>query len=427
MVLLCIILLFPYWALSIVMLWAAATLTLTIGIKGVGFIAQIAHTPPAPPSQTRGFRLPQVSVMVPLLHEQEIAGALIKRLEKLTYSKSLLEIVLVLEASDTITRATISRTQLPDWIRVIEVPVAKGLTTKLRALNYALDFCRGSIVGVWDAEDVHKPDQIEKVVTHFDQSPDNVVCLQGVLDFYNPSENWISRCFTIEYATWWRVVLPGIAKLGFVIPLGGTTLFFKRNALEQLGRWDAHNVTKDADLGVRLARHSYVTELIPTVTYEEENCRPWRWVRQRSRWLKGFIITYCVHMRDPKRLMRDLGFKRIMGLQMIFLATFSQFAFAPVLWSFWITIFGYTHPIQNVLDETAILALILLFFIAEILTIAMSMTAVCAPNRRHLMKWVLTMPLYFTLGTLASYKALYEMIVTPFYWDKTEHGVSKSN
>ena len=427
MVLLCIILLFPYWALSIVMLWAAATLTLTIGIKGVGFIAQIAHTPPAPPSQTRGFRLPQVSVMVPLLHEQEIAGALIKRLEKLTYSKSLLEIVLVLEASDTITRATISRTQLPDWIRVVEVPVAKGLTTKLRALNYALDFCRGSIVGVWDAEDAHKPDQIEKVVTRFDQSPDNVVCLQGVLDFYNPSENWISRCFTIEYATWWRVVLPGIAKLGFVIPLGGTTLFFKRNALEQLGRWDAHNVTKDADLGVRLARHSYVTELIPTVTYEEENCRPWRWVRQRSRWLKGFIITYCVHMRDPKRLMRDLGFKRIMGLQMIFLATFSQFAFAPVLWSFWITIFGYTHPIQNVLDETAILALILLFFIAEILTIAMSMTAVCAPNRRHLMKWVLTMPLYFTLGTLASYKALYEMIVTPFYWDKTEHGVSKSN
>ena len=287
------------------MLWAAATLTLTIGIKGVGFIAQIAHTPPAPPSQTRGFRLPQVSVMVPLLHEQEIAGALIKRLEKLTYSKSLLEIVLVLEASDTITHATISRTQLPDWIRVIEVPVAKGLTTKLRALNYALDFCRGSIVGVWDAEDAHKPDQIEKVVTRFDQSPDNVVCLQGVLDFYNPSENWISRCFTIEYATWWRVVLPGIANLGFVIPLGGITLFFKRNALEQLGRWDAHNVTKDADLGVRLARHSYVTELIPTVTYEEENCQPWHWVRQR-----------------------------FMGLQMIFLATFSQFAFTPVLWSF---------------------------------------------------------------------------------------------
>jgi cellulose synthase/poly-beta-1,6-N-acetylglucosamine synthase-like glycosyltransferase len=298
MVLLCIIMLFPYWALSIVMLWAAATLTLTIGIKGVGFIAQITHTPPALPPQTRGFRLPQVSVMVPLLHEQEIAGALIKRLEKLTYPKSLLDIVLVLEASDTITRATISRTQLPGWIRVVEVPDSKGLTTKPRALNYALDFCRGSIVGVWDAEDAPEPDQIEKVVTRFDQSPDNVVCLQGILDFYNPRENWISRCFIIDYATWWRVVLPGIAKLEFVIPLGGTTLFFKRNALEQLGRWDAHNVTEDADLGVRLARHGYVTELIPTVTYEEANCRPWRWVRQRSRWLKGFMITYCVHMKN---------------------------------------------------------------------------------------------------------------------------------
>ena len=185
-------------------------------------------------------------------------------------------------------------------------------------MNYALDFCRGTIIGVWDAEDAPEPDQIEKVAARFNEAAPNVVCLQGMLDYYNARQNWISRCFTIEYATWWRVVLPGMARLGFVIPLGGTTLFFRRKALEKLGRWDAHNVTEDADLGVRLARHGYVTELIPTVTYEEANCRPWRWVRQRSRWLKGFMITYIVHMRDPAQLLRDLGFKRFMGLQMIF-------------------------------------------------------------------------------------------------------------
>jgi cellulose synthase/poly-beta-1,6-N-acetylglucosamine synthase-like glycosyltransferase len=300
--------------------------------------------------------------MIPLFHEPEIADALIKRLENLTYPKPLLDIILVLEAADEVTRTAIERTQLPSWIKVVVVPDAKGLTTKPRAMNYALDFCRGTIIGVWDAEDAPEPDQIEKVAARFNEAAPNVVCLQGMLDYYNARQNWISRFFTIEYATWWRVVLPGMARLGFVIPLGGTTLFFRRNALEKLGRWDAHNVTEDADLGVRLARHGYVTELIPTVTYEEANCRRWRWVRQRSRWLKGFMITYIVHMRDPAQLLRDLGFKRFMGLQMIFLATFSQFLFAPVLWSFWITIFGYHHPIQNVLGDSTIQVLILLFF-----------------------------------------------------------------
>jgi cellulose synthase/poly-beta-1,6-N-acetylglucosamine synthase-like glycosyltransferase len=189
-----------------------------------------------------------------------------------------------------------------------------------------------------------------------------------------------------------------------------------------LGRWDAHNVTEDADLGGYLACHGYVTELIPTVTYEETNCQPWRWVRQRSRWLNRFMITYIVHIRDPAQLLRDLGFKRFMCLQMTFLTTFSQFLFAPVLWSFWITIFGSHHPIQNVLGDSTIQALILLFLFSEILT--MSMTAVISPNRHHLLKRVVTMPLYFTPGPLASYKALCKLIVTPFYWDKTKQGLS---
>ena len=416
----------PHWILVAATLWAALTLLLTVAIKGAGFIAQLLHKSPqlstVLPLAQADFHLPRISMMVPLLHEKNIAGALIQRLEKLSYPKSLLEVLLVLEESDTITRKTLASTKLPPWISVIEVPDAGGITTKPRAMNYALDFCRGSIIGVWDAEDAPETDQLEKVVMRFKDAPENVVCLQGMLDYYNPRQNWISRCFTIEYATWWRLVLPGIAKLGMVIPLGGTTLFFKRAALEKLGRWDAHNVTEDADLGVRLARRGYVTELIPTVTFEEANCRPWRWVRQRSRWLKGFMITYFVHMRHPIQLIRDLGFKRFMGLQMVFLATFSQFTLAPVLWSFWITFFGISHPVHEQLGDTATLALVMLFFTSEILNITMAMVAVSGPHHRHLMKWVITTPFYFTLGALAAYKAIYEMIVTPFYWDKTEHG-----
>lgn len=422
------LLLAPAWTVTVAVLWAVLTLAMTTGLKAAAFAAQLTQ----PSAVRRGrsdistakFRLPRVSVLVPLLKEKEIAGQLIARLSRLTYPKFLLNVVLVLEEGDETTRQTIAETELPEWMSVIEVPGAGSLTTKPRALNYALDFCRGSIIGVWDAEDWPEADQIERVVTRFNGAPENVVCLQGILDYYNSRTNWLSRCFTIEYATWWRVMLPGVAKLGFVLPLGGTTLFFKRDALEQLGGWDAHNVTEDADLGVRLARHGYKTELIHTVTHEEATSRVWPWVRQRSRWLKGFMITYFVHMRRPAALLRDLGWKRFLGVQTLFLATVSQFAAAPLLWSFWLTFAGVTHPVELTLGAQAVWGFVALFVFSEALSLAMGVYAVSGRPHRHLLAYVPTMTLYFTLGALAAYKALWEMIRAPFFWDKTQHGVS---
>jgi len=419
----------PAWTFTIAILLAFATLCMATCLKGAAFVSQICSVarrppPPAATAPNPAFRLPKVSVLVPLLKEKEIADVLIKRLERLTYPKSLLNVVLVLEQGDALTKQTIARTVLPPWITVIEVPQAGKLTTKPRALNYAMDFCVGSIIGVWDAEDAPEPDQIERVVQRFQVAPRNVACLQGILDYYNASTNWISRCFTIEYATWWRMILPGIARLGLVIPLGGTTLFFRRDILEELCGWDAHNVTEDADLGIRLARHGYVTELLDTVTLEEANCRAWPWVKQRSRWLKGFLITWCVHMRTPRRLLHDLGMMRFLGVQTLFLATFMQFACAPLLWTFWLTLFGLPHPVEITLGAPVMWGMIYVFILSELLSLTVSMIAVSGPKHRHLMAWVLTTPFYFPMGVLAAFKALHEFVVSPFYWDKTQHGIT---
>ncbi len=422
------LLLAPLWTITAVTMLAFVTLLMSTTLKLAACLAQLCSTGQQgdikTPAKSGAFPLPRVSVLVPLLKENEIAGKLVQRLTRLTYPKSLLEVVLVLEADDTITRETIARSQLPQWISVIEVPSANGLTTKPRALNYALDFCRGSIIGVWDAEDAPEPDQIEKVVTRFHHAPENVACLQGVLDYYNSKTNWISRCFTIEYATWWRVILPGVARLGLVIPLGGTTLFFRRSILEKLSGWDAHNVTEDADLGIRLARHGYKTELIPTVTFEEANCRAWPWMKQRSRWLKGFLITWLVHMRSPRELMRDLGFLRFMGVQTLLLATFVQFTCAPLMWSFWITLAGYQHPVELTLGASMAQTMAIVFVLSEVICLFISMLAVSNSNHRHLLLYVLTLPFYFPMAAVSAYKALKEMIQEPFYWDKTEHGIA---
>ncbi|MEM6372779.1 MAG: glycosyltransferase [Pseudomonadota bacterium] len=416
---------FPLWCLSLLIGFAVLTLIMTTTLKALALFARIFHRVPAdvePLTRAPPPRLPRISVMVPLFKEERIAEALINRLSRLTYPKALLDVVLVLEAKDGVTRATLERTDLPSWMRVIEVPDDGTLTTKPRALNYALDFCAGDIIGVWDAEDAPEPDQLEKVAARFAQAAPSVVCLQGILDYYNPRQNWLSRCFTIEYASWWRLVLPGVARLGLVLPLGGTTLFFRRHVLDTLGGWDAHNVTEDADLGLRLARRGYLTELIPTATFEEANCRAWPWVKQRSRWIKGYLITYFVHMRSPRALLRDLGLVRFLGVQAMFLATVSQFAALPLLWSFWLPAFGLPHPLLATIGPAIFWPLAIFFIATEVINLVIGMLAVSDRQHRHLIPWVPTLVFYFPLGSLASYKALYELVAKPFYWDKTQHG-----
>lgn len=414
--------------LALAYVLALATLLLFVLLRLGGTLADLLAHPALRPARPRPRPLPwssewpKVSVMVPLYREPEIAGALLLRLGRLTYPKALLEVLLVLEEHDDTTRQALARSTLPPWMRIIEVPAHGGLTTKPRAMDYALDFCQGEIIGVWDAEDAPEPDQIECMVRRFAEAPAKVACLQGVLDFYNPRASWRARCFTIEYAAWFRVVLPGLARLGLVMPLGGTTHFFRRAPLEELGGWDAHNVTEDADLGVRLYRAGYRAEMIDTATHEEATCRARPWVRQRSRWLKGFMVTYLVHMRRPLRLWRDLGAWRFFGVQAFFLGTLGQFLLAPMLWSLWLILLGLPHPLAGILPPGLLRTGLLLTLAGELLAIVTGMAAVARAERRFLMLWVLTLPFYYPLGVLAAYKALYELLRSPFYWDKTSHG-----
>ena len=377
---------------------------------------------PTPETPAAPIRKPGVSIMVPLYREPAIAARLVKRLGALTYPRELLDVMIVVEEGDHLTRDALAKSALPHWMRVIPVPESP-LRTKPRALNYALNFARGSIVGVYDAEDAPATDQILRVVGHFAQGGPDLACVQGMLDYVNPRTNWLSRCFTIEYAAWFRMILPGLARLGFVVPLGGTTLFFRRDILEKLGGWDAHNVTEDADLGLRLARHGYRTDLLHTVTMEEANCRTWPWIKQRSRWLKGYAMTYAVHMRDPVLLWRQLGTQRFIGVQLLYLGTLVQFLLAPILWSFWLMLLGFGHPVAAVLPRGAMVGLAVLFLASELISLTINIAALQSPRHRSLRPWALSLHFYFPLAAVAAWKGCWEMLTSPFYWDKTTHGL----
>ncbi|MES2144488.1 MAG: glycosyltransferase [Pseudomonadota bacterium] len=400
---------------------ALISLILLNALKLAATFAALRASPvPDPPVDTDA--LPVISVIVAMYDEGDIAPRLIRRLSRLDYPRDRLDIVLAVEAADTATRAALAAADLPGWMRVIVVPEGR-ITTKPRALNVALEHCRGSIVGVYDAEDAPAPDQLRKVAARFAARGAEVACLQGKLDFYNPTTNWLSRCFTVEYAIWFRLVLPGLARLGLVIPLGGTTLFFRRTALEQLGGWDAHNVTEDADLGLRLARHGLTTDILDTVTEEEANCRTLPWIKQRSRWIKGYMMTWAVHHRDPRLLWRQLGTWRFFGVQLLFLGTLVQVLLAPLLWSFWLVPLGLPHPVADALPGALWDGMFLIFMVSEVLGIVLGIVALGQTRHRLSRLWVPTLHLYFPLAAIASYKAAWETVMRPFFWDKTRHGL----
>ena len=368
-----------------------------------------------PPRREVPADLPVISVLVPLFHEANIAERLLKRLTRLDYPRDRLDLRLVIEADDRTTRDALAAADLPGWVTVVTVP-GGPIRTKPRALNYALDGCRGGIVGVWDAEDAPARDQLLRVAAEFAAAPPHVACLQGRLAFATQGHGWLARCFALEYAGWFRIVLPGLEALGLPIPLGGTTVFLRRGPLEAVGGWDAHNVTEDADLGIRLARRGYRTALIDTVTMEEPNTRPLAWIRQRSRWLKGYVVTWMVHTRRPVTLVRELGPWGAAGVQVILLGTMMQFALAPALWLYWLGLPG---------GGGAAMALGWTLAGLLLLSEAVNWTvAVLGAKRAGIMRHAVIVPtmlLYFPLATAAAWKALVEIAVAPFYWDKTAH------
>lgn len=383
--------------------------------------AALHRAPPTPAAALPADLLPCISVLVALYGEAEIAPRLIRRLERLDYPRDRLDLILVVEEDDAATRAALARADLPAWMRVAVAPRGQ-VRTKPRALNIALAQCRGTIVGVYDAEDAPEADQLQRVAARFAVAPPDVACLQGVLDFYNGQANPMARVFALEYAGWFRLVLPGFQRLRLVLPLGGTTLFFRRSVLERLGAWDAHNVTEDADLGLRLARHGWRTEMLDSVTLEEANCLPLPWVRQRSRWIKGYLMTWAVHMRSPVALWRGLGSRRFVAVQVQFLLTVAQSLLAPALWSFWLVGSGGSLALLPPLPPAAGTALLGLLVMSFALDLTIALVAHRRAGLRFWRLWVLALPVYHALATAAAYKALWDMALRPFHWDKTKHG-----
>jgi cellulose synthase/poly-beta-1,6-N-acetylglucosamine synthase-like glycosyltransferase len=370
--------------------------------------------------------LPVYTVLVPLFRETAVLNQLIGGLMTLDYPVAKLDIKLILEEEDTLMQRAVLGMALPDHFDVIIVPSGKP-QTKPRALNYALQFSRGELLTIYDSEDIPEPDQLRRAASIFAARDDGLACLQAVLTYYNPNENWITRQFTAEYAALFNVMLPALAASGLPLPLGGTSNHFRTRALVDVGAWDPFNVTEDADLGYRFTRMGYETDAFSSKTYEEANTQVWNWMRQRRRWLKGFLHTWLVLMRNPGLLLRDVGLTGFWVIQCMSLGVFASALLHPffLAHAIWFFASGQFHGQLSMPLHGAVIGLN-----GAILLLGYGAAIACARKgllRLGYRRWtgtLISMPLYWMLMTPAAWMALWDFAVRPHHWHKTEHGLS---
>jgi glycosyltransferase XagB len=370
--------------------------------------------------------LPCYTVMVPLYREVSVLGQLIGALLDLDYPRAKLDIKLILEESDTAMQRAVAELKLGSMFDIIVVPSGNP-QTKPRALNYALHFARGELLTIYDAEDIPEPQQLRIAALAFATSPPEVACLQAELTFFNSSENWMSRQFTAEYASLFNVMLPSLAQERLPLPLGGTSNHFRRHILEKVGAWDPYNVTEDADLGVRLVRFGYRSGVIDSTTFEEANIHLGSWIKQRSRWLKGFLLTWLVHLRHPRRAWGELGLSGLWSMTAMTLGVFLSALLYPLFLTRLVIDFIFLPRPENAMTYADIVlgVAVALFATSHVTAVLIGRKGL---KRRPFSGVTLTlasMPLYWMLLMPAAIIALYESYFRPFHWRKTKHGISR--
>lgn len=370
--------------------------------------------------------LPVYTILVPMYKEVKSLPKLISAIESLDYPPEKMDIKLVMEADDFETIEAAIALKPRNNFEIIQVPAGK-VRTKPKACNYALGFARGEYVTVFDADDIPDKLQLKKAIAMFRTQPDDIICLQARLNYYNIDKHWLPCFFSLEYNILFDVMLHGLERLHIPLPLGGTSNHISLAHLHRLGRWDAYNVTEDADLGVRLAARGFRTAMLDSCTMEEAPIEIWAWIRQRSRWIKGYMQTWLVHMRSPRTLYRSLGMRSFWGFQFFIGFPSLTFLTAPILWTFallWGLLPG--EMLQDWLPGWLIwltLVNLLLNFSIHWLMVVYCISLRKKSSAKYKIA-ALFYPFYLLLHSLASYRALYQLITKPHLWEKTEHGVS---
>jgi cellulose synthase/poly-beta-1,6-N-acetylglucosamine synthase-like glycosyltransferase len=371
--------------------------------------------------------LPFYTILLPVYNEASVIIKLIDNLGQMDYPVGRLEVLLLVEEDDEETLEALRAAHPPSQFKLVVIPPAEP-RTKPKALNFGLTLAQGDIVAVYDAEDTPDILQLRRAAVALGRYGPEVACVQGQLSYRNATQNIITRWFTVEYAMWFSFFLPGLVTLDAPIPLGGTSNHFRRSVLRSLGGWDPYNVTEDCDLGIRMFREHYQIKVLHSPTLEEANSDFVNWVKQRSRWYKGYLQTFLIHLRSPRQLKREIGLKGVGHLCAFVGGTPILAVVNPIFW--FLTILWFVaHPLfmKEIFPAPVYYVGLVLWAFGNFLLWYLTVLTARHTRPVGLVLAAVVVPIYWMMMSIAAVKAMWQLVVTPSFWEKTAHGLESES
>lgn len=362
-------------------------------------------------------QLPIYSILLPLYKEKSQIKGLLDAIKNINYPNEKKDILLIVEQYDKQTIKRLNSFSIDKMFKIICVP--KGSPkTKPRACSYALNFAHGKYLTIYDAEDRPDPNQLLKAVCTFKKNKEDVICLQSRLNYYNRTQGLLPTFFAIEYSIWFDFFLKGLEKLGIPIPLGGSSNHFDLEKIKKLGGWDPYNVAEDADLGYRFAKYGYKTKMLNSTTMEEAPIRISLWLKQRTRWIKGHIQTYFVHLRTASKLRSHFGFTAYIGFHLFLIFPIINYFLQLIVLILLIAGF-----LNNSIDKFVMIFIILNSFLWVLISWCFAIFVTKSNQWKNMTLGILLYPLYYFLHSIAVFLAIYQILFKPHYWNKTLRNV----
>lgn len=373
--------------------------------------------------------LPMYTILVPVFHESNVVEMVLDHLGKLDWPKSKLQVLILTEEIDTATIEACKAARPPEYVRIVVVPEGSP-QTKPRACNLGLLFALGDYLVIYDAEDRPDPDQLRLAHAAFEADREEVdqarplACVQAALNYFNWDANLLTRMFTLEYSSWFDGMLHGMVAWRMPIPLGGTSNHFRTDRLREMGGWDPYNVTEDADLGMRASAAGYRVGTIESTTWEEACAHVPAFIRQRTRWIKGYIITALVDARYPIQFARSAGWRSMVTLIGLIAGTPFAFLAYPVVWGITIAVYLGFETTQFQLPQWVALLATINAIGGNLAILALSATTGAVRHGWRISGYALLNPFYWILHAIAAWRALFQVFFAPFHWEKTPHGLT---
>ncbi|MBN2471533.1 MAG: VWA domain-containing protein [Anaerolineae bacterium] len=253
------------------------------------------------------------TALIPARREEMVLYDTIMAVHHIDYPDELKEIlVLIRDDDDDATIAAANRAiadiqaaaraegRAEDNVRLITFK--DGPKNKPNGLNRGYREANNDVICIFDAEDQPHAEVYQVINTVMQRDGADVV--QSGVQLMNFRSNWFSAFNVLEYFFWFKSGLHAFTHGLRVTPLGGNTVFFKREWLDKLAAqdtehgyraWDEYCLTEDADIGIRLtamgARIQIVYEA-RQATQEETPANVDQFIKQRTRWSQGFYEIF---------------------------------------------------------------------------------------------------------------------------------------